>query len=87
MVKDKFEFDWDGKSGDFLSQDLQNIRTSSSKVSVHVINKRDQGYYHAGVDTIDAFCYSWKKKLTEKELDGIYDDFLRKKGEPSDRVP
>ena len=47
-------------------------------MSLHIINKRDQGYYHAGVDTIDAFCYSWKKKLTEKELDGVYVDFLRK---------
>ena len=42
--------------------------------------------YHAGVDIIDAFCYSYHKKLTEKELDVVYDNYLVKLDIPSDRV-
>ena len=40
-----------------------------------MITKRDQLCYHVGVDTIDAFCYSRFKKLTEKELDQVFKDF------------
>ena len=46
-----------------------------------MITKRDKPCYHAGVDTIDGFCFSWMKKLTEEELDRVFDDFLVK--EPS----
>ena len=44
--------------------------------------QRDGPCYHAGVDTIDGFCYSWHKKLTPEELDRVYDDFLVKEGIP-----
>ena len=34
--------------------------------------------YHAGVDVIDGFCFSNHRKLTEEDLDGVYDDFKKK---------
>ena len=56
------------------------------KISLHPISKVYLPCYHAGVDTIDAFCYSWYKKLTEEELDVVYDYYLVKQNIPSDRV-
>ena len=51
-----------------------------------MVTKRDGPCYHAGVDTIDGFCYSWHKKLTQEELDRVYDDFLVKERGKSDPV-
>ena len=51
-----------------------------------MVTKRDGPCYHAGVDTIDGFCYSWHKKLTKEELDRVYDDFLVKEQGKSDKA-
>ena len=69
-----------------MVQDVLNARERKMKVSFQIINKNCQGYYHAGVDTIDGFCFSWYRKLTEEEHDRVYDAFLVKLNEPSDRV-
>ena len=49
-----------------------------NKVSLHEITKDPFAgpIYHAGVDTIDGFCKSWHKELTEAELDAAYEKFL-----------
>ena len=55
-------------------------------ISFQTINIATMPVYHGGVDTIDAFCLSYLRKLTEDELDKAYDDFLVKSNEVPDRV-
>ena len=59
---------------DFVNADPKKI-----KVSLHKIIEEPYAgpIYHAGVDTIDAFCKSWFKELTEKELDEAYLHFCK----------
>ena len=80
FVDGKFEFVWNKDGGDLICQDVLNFRNFKNKISVHPITRKVLPCYHAGVDTIDAFCYSWERKLTEKELDQIYEDFCEKEG-------
>ena len=61
-------------------------RARNIKISLHPIASANPPLYYSGVDTIDAFCLSYLRKLTEVELDKAYDDFLVKKNETSDRV-
>ena len=61
-----------------MCQDVLNARTKKIEVSLHVINKAALPLYHSGVDTIDAFCYSAHKKMTEQDLDKVYVNFLIK---------
>ena len=78
-ANDKVEFVWDGVSGDFLGQDVVNARKGLKiSVSIHSITSLYGPCYHAGVDVIDGFCYSWIKKLTEEELDGVCNAYLVK---------
>ena len=42
-----------------------------------MITKDHGPIYHAGVDTIDGFCKSWHKELTEAELDNAYVQFCK----------
>ena len=69
-----------------MRQDVESAIRRKNKVSLHMITKRDGPCYHAGVDTIDGFCYSWHKKLTPEELDRVYADFLEKEQGKSDPV-
>ena len=78
MVNGEFEFAWEEKGGNFIRQDEKNADKSENKVSLHEITKEELPKYHAGIDTIDGFCFSWNKKLTEEELDQIYLDYLVK---------
>ena len=74
-VDGKFDYDFDQEGGDHLRQDVGSATFTKNKVSVHMVTKRDGPCYHAGVDTIDGFCFSWHKKLTEEELDRVFVDF------------
>ena len=85
-VDGKFEWAHELDGGDFLHQDVMNAGLKKIKISLHVITEATMPVYHSGVDTIDAFCVSNLRKLTEDELDQAYDDFLVKKKIKSDRV-
>ena len=98
-VNGNFEWDNELNGGDFLRQDVENAtyqieykdgkeekRARNIKISLHPIASANPPLYYSGVDTIDAFCLSYLRKLTEDELDKAYDDFLVKKNETSDRV-
>ena len=41
-----------------------------------MISKARPPCYHAGVDIIDAFCFSWYKNLSDEELEKVYQDFM-----------
>ena len=97
LVDGKFEYAWEEKGGDQLRQDIKNAvwhyeykdgekikRHRKTDVSFHMVNKITGPYYHVGVDTIDAFCFSKYKKLTEKELDKVFVDFCVSRGIPQD---
>ena len=77
----KFEFYWLGDEERMLREDSQNAAAVKTKVSLQMVTKREGPCYHAGVDTIDAFCYGWHRKLTEEELDRVCADFLAKEGQ------
>ena len=62
----EFDYDWEKDGGAQLGQDVESSLRKKIKISIHMITKRDQPCYHAGVDTIDGFCFSSKKKLTEE---------------------
>ena len=86
---DEFEYAWEENGGDQLRQDIDSAIKPITKVSFHMITKKKRGggpFYHVGVDTIDAFCYSWHKRLTEEELDEACEDFLDKEKSNSDPV-
>ena len=85
-VDGKFEWAHELDGGDFLHQDVMNAGLKKIKISLHVITEATMPVYHSGVDTIDAFCLSNLKKLSEDELDKAYDDFLVKLKEKPDRV-
>ena len=69
----KFKFRWDRASDIFYGQDFENADPLDNRVSLHEITSNENGpIYHAGVDTIDGFCKSWHKELTEAELDDAY---------------
>ena len=78
----KFEWAWEKEVGKFLSED--DLNAMKRTIETHPISK----IYlpHAGVDTIDAFCYSWQKNLTEEKLDDVLDFYLDHQNIPSDRV-
>ena len=59
-------------------------RRRETDVSFHMVNKITGPYYHVGVDTIDAFCFSKYKTLTEKELDKVFVDFCVSRDIPQD---
>ena len=59
-------------------------RGRKTYVSFHMVNKVGLPYYHVGVDTIDAFCYSSHKILTESELDKAYEDFCLTRNKKQD---
>ena len=66
-----------------MRQDVESATFRKNDVSLHMITKRDGACYHSGVDTIDGFCHSWQKKVTEDELDRAYKDFLvKEEGDP-----
>ena len=82
LVNGECEFDWELKGGDQLRQDVENAvshfeykddkkipRHRKIDISFHMVNSINGPYYHVGVDTVDAFCHSKYRKLTEKELD------------------
>ena len=76
----KFEFVWKGNDcEEFLRQDKENAKPTKNKVSLHQITKEPFAgpIYHAGVDTIDGFCKSWYKPLTEEELDKAFVEFCK----------
>ena len=80
-ANDEFEYAWKENGGDQLRQDVNSAVDPTTKVSFHMITRKKRGggpFYHVGVDTIDAFCYSWHKRLTEAELDEACEDFLDK---------
>ena len=72
----KFEFAWDEKGGDFLRQDVEISARRKIEVSLHTIAKARPPCYHAAVDIIDAFCFSWYKNLSDEELEKVYQDFM-----------
>ena len=76
---DKFYFRWDNLSEDFHAQDVKNATPKKNNVSLHEITKDPFAgpVYHAGVDTIDGFCKSAHKPLTEAELDTAYVRFCK----------
>ena len=86
LVNDKFEWAWQENGGDQLRQDVESAISPETKVSFHMVTRKYLPCYHAGVDTIDGFCYSFHKKLTEEELDEVCQDFLVKEQKPSDPV-
>ena len=63
-----------------LCQDALEARVGTNKVSLHPITTVGGPLYHAGVETIDAFCYSLHRKPTEDDLDEVYECFLVKEG-------
>ena len=81
-----FEFAWDEKGGDFLRQDVEiasgkrladgTFQERKIEVSLHTIAKARPPCYHAAVDIIDAFCFSWYKNLSDEELEKVYQDFM-----------
>ena len=68
-----FSFRWDEASKAFFKLDFDNAVPKDNNVSLHEITSNENGpIYHAGVDTIDGFCKSFSKPLTEEELDKAY---------------
>ena len=78
MVDGKFEYAWELEGGDFVRQDKEIAGPTTNKVSIHTVTREELSQYHAGVDTIDAICFSWFKQLTEGELDKICEEYLKK---------
>ena len=77
-ANEEFEFDWEKDGSDLYRQDIVSAGPTKNKVSIHEITREKLPVYHAGVDVIDAFCFSWSKKLTEGELDQICEEYLEK---------
>ena len=77
-VNGKFEWAYELDGGDFLRQDVVNAGKKKIKISLHVITEATMPVYHSGVDTIDAYCNSKLRELSEDELDKAYDDYLVK---------
>ena len=74
----EFKFRWDKDSEAFYGQDHDNLNPLYNNVSLHEITSKENGpIYHAGVDTIDGFCKSYYKPLTEEELDRAFVKFCK----------
>ena len=75
-----FEYAWDKYSENFYAQDYKNATPTDNNVSLHEITQHPFAppIYHAGVDTIDGFCNSAHKPLTEEDLDDAYVLFCEK---------
>ena len=54
LVNGKFEWAWELTGGDFLRQNILPLELAVDQFSVHA----SVDMTIAGVDTIDAFCYS-----------------------------
>ena len=75
---DEFAYAWEKDGGDLYRQDMVSAGPTKNKVSLHEITRENPPVYHAGVDVIDGFCFSWFKKLTEEDLDQICEEYLKK---------